>query len=71
MTRIEQFVNEYIGYVTIHDHTLEEQVRLLTEMIKDLMIEDRLRTINILELSGIRIGPKQKGTLLDGVTDGF
>lgn len=71
MNRIREFIIEYFDYVVDHQEDIEKQVELLTEMLKDFVLEDRLRTINILEVSGIPIEPKHKNMLLEGAIDGF
>lgn len=71
MTRLEQFVNEYVGLISLSQYDVDQQVELLTEMIKDLLLEDRLRTINILDISGLKLDEKQKRILLEGATSAF
>lgn len=67
MTRIDLFVNEYVGIAQLSNLNIDQQVEMLTDMIKDLLIEDRLRSINILDISGIKLEDKQKRILLEGL----
>lgn len=67
MTRVDLFVNEYVGITQLSNLNVDQQVEMLTDMIKDLLIEDRLRSINILDLSGIKLEDKQKRIILEGI----
>lgn len=66
MTRIELFVNEYVGMVSLSNLSTDQQVEMLTEMVKDLLVEDRLRTINILDIGGVKLEERQIAVLLEG-----
>lgn len=67
MTRVDLFVNEYVGITQLSNLNVDQQAEMLTDMIKDLLIEDRLRSINILDLSGIKLEDKQKRIILEGI----
>lgn len=71
MDRLNQFVNEYIGYTSASKMSVDDQANFLLEMISDLLVEDRLRTINLIELSGTQLSDSQKTNLLKGVTNAF
>jgi len=71
MDRIEQFVNEYVGFMSINDTDAAGQAELLKEMVKDLLVEDRLRTLNIIEIKGIPLDSQTKNTILGEEINAF
>ena len=69
MKRVRRITDDFVGAAGLHGADITDLSPILTEMIADYGLEERLRTLNLLTIWGLTLTKEQTTQLLETKDD--